>query len=212
MRRYDGAGQSDTAWPAVIAPGGTRIAAAGGWVKFNRVNGSLALSRALGDFEYKRNASLPAERQMVTALPDVVERELTDDVEFVVLACDGIWDVLSSQQVVDFCRTRLAAGMQPELVCESLLTRCLAPDLAGAGCDNMTVVLVCLLHDADWHQFAVSGMIQHLNCRRRSARDNSHHSRSTHACRRRAKLTRSVSTSSTIITPRRARPAPSTWP
>lgn len=32
-----------------------RIIAAGGWVEFNRVNGNLALSRALGDFIFKRN-------------------------------------------------------------------------------------------------------------------------------------------------------------
>ena len=135
-----------------------RIIAAGGWVEFNRVNGNLALSRALGDFVFKRNDSLPAEEQIVTALPDVIARDMTGDVEFMVLACDGIWDVMSNQEVIDYCRDRLAVGMEPEMVCEELLTRCLAPDsqMGGLGCDNMTVVLVCLLQDASWQQFAVS--------------------------------------------------------
>jgi protein phosphatase 2C family protein 2/3 len=43
-----------------------RIVAAGGWVQLNRVNGNLALSRALGDFIFKRNDSKKAEEQIVT--------------------------------------------------------------------------------------------------------------------------------------------------
>ena len=43
-----------------------RIYNAGGWVEFNRVNGNLALSRALGDFLFKRNHLIPAEQQIVT--------------------------------------------------------------------------------------------------------------------------------------------------
>ena len=43
-----------------------RITAAGGWVVFNRVNGNLALSRALGDFPFKQNSAVTAERQVVT--------------------------------------------------------------------------------------------------------------------------------------------------
>ena len=48
----------------------TRIEAAGSTVKFNRVNGDLAVSRALGDFVYKRCDRVPPERQAVTAFPE----------------------------------------------------------------------------------------------------------------------------------------------
>lgn len=51
--------------------------------------GNLALSRALGDFEFKNNHSLPAERQIVTAFPDIDERQIDEDDEFIVVACDG---------------------------------------------------------------------------------------------------------------------------
>lgn len=40
--------------------------AGGGRVEFNRVNGILALSRAFGDFVYKKNADVPPEKQIVT--------------------------------------------------------------------------------------------------------------------------------------------------
>lgn len=66
-----------------------RITAAGGFVDFGRVNGNLALSRAIGDFEFKKSADLGPEQQIVTAYPDVVVHEMTDDDEFLVIACDG---------------------------------------------------------------------------------------------------------------------------
>lgn len=66
-----------------------RICAAGGFVDFGRVNGNLALSRAIGDFEFKKSADLPPEQQIVTAFPDVTVHDQTDDDEFIVLACDG---------------------------------------------------------------------------------------------------------------------------
>lgn len=68
-----------------------RITAAGGFVDFGRVNGNLALSRAIGDFEFKKSAELAPEQQIVTAYPDVVMHELSDDDEFLVVACDGKW-------------------------------------------------------------------------------------------------------------------------
>ena len=60
-----------------------RIVAAGGWVEFNRVNGNLALSRALGDFVFKKNDAKRAEEQIVTAYPYVDVKELTSNHEFI---------------------------------------------------------------------------------------------------------------------------------
>lgn len=53
------------------------------------VAGNLALSRAIGDFEFKRNGSLGPEHQIVTANPDIIVHQITDEDEFLVLACDG---------------------------------------------------------------------------------------------------------------------------
>jgi len=51
--------------------------------------GNLALSRALGDFEFKKNHSLVPEKQVITADPDVMVHEITEEDEFLVIACDG---------------------------------------------------------------------------------------------------------------------------
>lgn len=72
---------------------------AGGYVTEGRVNGSLNLSRAFGDMEFKRVPDLSPAQQMITADPDVKTLRLQSGDEFLVLACDGIWDVLTNQAV-----------------------------------------------------------------------------------------------------------------
>ncbi|KAG8536741.1 hypothetical protein GDO81_025765, partial [Engystomops pustulosus] len=85
-----------------------RIKNAGGKVTMDgRVNGGLNLSRAIGDHFYKRNRNLPPEEQMISALPDIKVLTLNEEHEFMVIACDGIWNVMSSQEVVDFIQERI---------------------------------------------------------------------------------------------------------
>jgi len=114
-----------------------------------RINGDLSLSRAIGDLRYKQNTSLSAKEQMVCCMPDVrIFNRLPED-EFMVIACDGVWDVLNSQEVVDYIRPRLGrvldGTIRLQTITESLLDRCLSPDLQmteGVGGDNMTMILV----------------------------------------------------------------------
>eukprot|EP00301_Raphidiophrys_heterophryoidea_P018895 c388_g1_i1.p1 GENE.c388_g1_i1~~c388_g1_i1.p1 ORF type:complete len:391 (+),score=103.47 c388_g1_i1:41-1174(+) len=77
-----------------------------------RVNG-LAVSRSLGDGPDKGG---------VTADPEVREFQLKDDDEFIILASDGLWDVLSSQQAVDIVRTNRAAFEHPKMAAEILVS------------------------------------------------------------------------------------------
>ncbi|EPS35724.1 hypothetical protein H072_10877 [Dactylellina haptotyla CBS 200.50] len=134
-----------------------RITAAGGFVDFGRVNGNLALSRAIGDFEFKKSADLPPEQQIVTSFPDVVIHDLSDDDEFMVIACDGIWDCQSSQAVVEFVRRGIVEKQELQKICENMMHTCLAPssENGGVGCDNMTMVIVAFLRGKtkeDWYE------------------------------------------------------------
>ncbi|PFH55801.1 hypothetical protein XA68_17584 [Ophiocordyceps unilateralis] len=134
-----------------------RITAAGGFVDFGRVNGNLALSRAIGDFEFKKTAELPPESQIVTAFPDVEVHDITAEDEFLVLACDGIWDCQSSQAVVEFVRRGIAAKQDLDKICENMMDNCLASnsETGGVGCDNMTMVIVGFLHGKtkdEWYE------------------------------------------------------------
>lgn len=134
-----------------------RIEAAGGYVENSapgvwRVNGNLNLSRALGDLEYKRDRVRPWEEQIISGTPDisVLERHPEED-EFIVVCCDGVWDVKTNQQVVNFVRERLPVAPQaPDQqgvaeALEGLLDACISPNLRatrGLGGDNMTAVVV----------------------------------------------------------------------
>ncbi len=72
-----------------------RVEKAGGFVEEGRVNGIIAISRAIGDWEYK-NASLKPEDNMVSGYPEVIVEPLRPELEFMLVACDGIWDCMSS--------------------------------------------------------------------------------------------------------------------
>lgn len=126
-----------------------------------RVNGNLNLSRSIGDLSYKQNGRLAAEEQMICSTPDIRHfwRQAGD--EFIVMACDGVWDVLSSQEVVNFVRQRLRGAnclderiqdgsLNLAAIAEELLDTCISPDLNatfGVGGDNMTVVIIVFSPD-----------------------------------------------------------------
>uniref|UniRef100_A0A915IQD9 protein-serine/threonine phosphatase n=1 Tax=Romanomermis culicivorax TaxID=13658 RepID=A0A915IQD9_ROMCU len=122
-----------------------RIERAGGWLGFeNRVNGILNLSRCFGDHGAK-NSSLSSECQIVSAYPDVKVEKLRPDDRFVILACDGIWNSLSSQELVDLVSQRLSKGRTPVQVCEEVCDICLSDVANGSddtGCDNMTIIII----------------------------------------------------------------------
>uniref|UniRef100_A0A7N8WUG9 protein-serine/threonine phosphatase n=1 Tax=Mastacembelus armatus TaxID=205130 RepID=A0A7N8WUG9_9TELE len=118
-----------------------RIQNAGGSVMIQRVNGSLAVSRALGDYDYKCVDGKGPTEQLVSPEPEVFEmvRALEQD-QFVILACDGIWDVMSNEELCDFVKSRLEVSDDLERVCNEVVDTC----LHKGSRDNMSVVLVCL--------------------------------------------------------------------
>lgn len=126
-----------------------RIESAGGFVSnlggMSRVNGNLNLSRAIGDLKYKANKELHAKHQIITAEPDIEEAEIQPGDEFLLLACDGIWDVLTNQEAIDFVRKGLESGKTCSEVSCDILDHCIATDpkeSRGIGCDNMTCAVV----------------------------------------------------------------------
>ena len=74
----------------------SRVVQAGHMVEDGRVDGIIAISRAIGDWEYK-SQSLDAAKMAVSSYPEVRTIELSKDLDFLICACDGIWDCMTSQ-------------------------------------------------------------------------------------------------------------------
>lgn len=103
-----------------------RVEAHGGFVcPEDRVNGHLAVTRAIGDFssEFKvfKDDVLVGP---LTAEPDVITHHLTRGDEFLVLACDGLFDMFSSERVVELARDSLKHINDPQQCCKELV-RCI---------------------------------------------------------------------------------------
>mmetsp|Transcript_2554 Transcript_2554/g.4912 ORF Transcript_2554/g.4912 Transcript_2554/m.4912 type:complete len:560 (-) Transcript_2554:1774-3453(-) len=118
-----------------------RVEKAGGFVRAGRVDGDLAVSRSFGDFAYKSHSYLDAKSQRVSVCPDIVvhPRDYAND-EYIVLACDGVWDRLTNRDCAALVRTLISdeGESDPGLVCEEIIDHCLELDSR----DNMTCAVV----------------------------------------------------------------------
>ena len=79
--------------------------------------------------EYKQNKKLPPAEQMITAYPELMVENLTPDVNFIVIACDGIWDCMTNQEICDFISTKLKAKLSLKQIVEEIMDTCLATDI-----------------------------------------------------------------------------------
>jgi len=127
-----------------------RIEAAGGTVvqvgPCYRIDCNLNLSRALGDFKYK-DSSLAPEDQKVSPVGDVTVVDVDSQDEFVVIACDGLFELMTWTSVCSYVRERIRRGMPLAQIAEGLLDECCSPNMLATmrrGTDNETVIIVQL--------------------------------------------------------------------
>jgi serine/threonine protein phosphatase PrpC len=122
------------------------------WLVTHRVNGELAVSRAIGDPDYKGDGMLaypwyfnedhpkrPFTADLVIAEPVVEEFEIKDEDEFILLACDGLWDVITSEDAVEAVSKWLGEGLTAQETTRKLSNLAL---MLGSA-DNITIVIVC---------------------------------------------------------------------
>ncbi|KAK7849833.1 putative protein phosphatase 2c 25 [Quercus suber] len=112
-----------------------RIETLGGYVDFChgvwRIQGSLAVSRGIGDRHLK---------QWVIAEPDTKVLRIIPEYEFLILASDGLWDKVSNQEAVDIARPLCIDTPQPLTACKMLA------DLSASrgSSDDISVMLIQL--------------------------------------------------------------------
>uniref|UniRef100_A0AAV1TER5 PPM-type phosphatase domain-containing protein n=1 Tax=Peronospora matthiolae TaxID=2874970 RepID=A0AAV1TER5_9STRA len=123
------------------------------WMTIYRVNGELAVSRAIGDIDYKGEALSRYEYwafpeghdrmfrgDLVISVPECQEIEITPEFDFLILACDGLWDTIKSKEAVKYVADRLSQGYSAKQASQSLANLA----IRSGSSDNVSVVIVLL--------------------------------------------------------------------
>ncbi|KAK6116870.1 hypothetical protein DH2020_049400 [Rehmannia glutinosa] len=114
-----------------------RIEASGGYIYDGYLNGQLNVARALGDWHME---GLKCQNGgPLTAEPELMTTKLMEEDEFLIIGCDGLWDVFMSQNAVDFARRRLQEHNDPIMCSKDLVNEA----LKRKSGDNLAVVVVC---------------------------------------------------------------------
>lgn len=119
---------------------------------FNRLFGQLAISRCFGDFMFKdiiaEELGLPAGTTgpFLSNEPEIRALDLRPlEDEFILIACDGLWDVYSSQEAVSVVRKKLlqlpVREQDPQRVVKELISEAI---YKKGSRDNVTALLIML--------------------------------------------------------------------
>ncbi|CAH1449195.1 unnamed protein product [Lactuca virosa] len=116
-----------------------RVESLGGSVEDGYLNGQLAVTRAIGNWDMKGLKEMGDHISPLIAEPELKLITLTKEDEFLILGSDGIWDAISSQNAVDFVRRQLQQHNDINRCCMELAKEA----LRRGSFDNLTVVIVC---------------------------------------------------------------------
>ena len=112
--------------------------------------GRLSVSRTFGDIEAK-NENLGGMKNVVVALPDITEIELDDEFNFLVLGCDGIFDVLSNEEILECVKIVIKEKDIKDLTNVNLSELCgyiadmiIKSSLAKDSYDNVSCIVIAI--------------------------------------------------------------------
>ncbi|KAK9697929.1 hypothetical protein RND81_08G070400 [Saponaria officinalis] len=115
-----------------------RVESLGGYVEDGYLNGQLAVTRALGDWHLEGMKHKDTNDGPLSAEPELKLITLSKEDEFLIIGCDGIWDVFSNQNAVDFARRRLQSHNDLKLCCKEIVEEA----VKRGAMDNLTVVMI----------------------------------------------------------------------
>ncbi|KMT03608.1 hypothetical protein BVRB_8g192810 [Beta vulgaris subsp. vulgaris] len=115
-----------------------RVESLGGYVEDGYLNGQLGVTRALGNWHLEGMKHVDRMGGPLSAEPELKLVTLTKEDEFLIIGCDGIWDVFSNHNAVDFVRRRLQRHNDVKLCCKEVVEEA----IKRGAMDNLTVVIV----------------------------------------------------------------------
>ena len=113
--------------------------------------GRLSVSRTFGDIEAK-DERFGGMKGVVVALPDITEIELNDEFNFIVIGCDGIFDVLSNEELLECINIVLREKQMTENIndedipqlCGDFASMIIKSALAKDSFDNLSCIVIAL--------------------------------------------------------------------
>ena len=127
-----------------------RVIKSGATVNGYRINGMLNLTRAIGDLRFKMNKNLKRYEQSVIAVPDITRIDNIDNIDFIIMACDGVWDCVKRQLLCEFMEKEINENPEADLseILKKIFDKCISPVLGIIlGTDNMSCIIIQFLHN-----------------------------------------------------------------
>ncbi|KAB2618862.1 protein phosphatase 2C 27 [Pyrus ussuriensis x Pyrus communis] len=115
-----------------------RVESLGGYIDDGYLNGQLGVTRALGNWHLEGMKDAGERGGPLSAIPELKLTTLSKDDEFLIIGTDGIWDVFTSQNAVDFARRRLQEHNDVKLCCKQIVEEA----IKRGATDNLTLVMV----------------------------------------------------------------------
>ena len=107
--------------------------------------GGLSVSRTFGDIESK-DERFGGKKGVVVALPDINEFDLNEEYNFIVIGCDGIFDVLSNGEIIECIKIvlNINKGKNKKIndLCGDFASMIIKSALAKESFDNVSCVVI----------------------------------------------------------------------
>ena len=104
------------------------------------------MSRSFGDFNFKSDPNLKQDEQILTCIPDIVFRERSVNDDYVILATDGLWDVVSNNSALDYFRKKSQQGFGLKGITQELVNESIETLFSR---DNVSIVVIKFLKKID---------------------------------------------------------------
>ena len=108
-----------------------RIYQNGGFVINSRLNGILAMSRSMGDILLKPKG--------LTSFPDTIVGKITKNYKYLVIASDGLYDVMTNYDVIQFIQSCISKGIEKKIIAKYLVTHSIKNRYST---DNVSVIII----------------------------------------------------------------------
>jgi len=104
---------------------------------------------------FKNNKNLNFYEQSVTSYPEITKLKITKEIDFILMACDRVWDCVDAQKICEYVSIKLKSNDKISDIIGELMDKIISKNnnskiffkIAPIGTDNMTCIIIQLFHN-----------------------------------------------------------------